>query len=93
MLAYFRLVVNPQDDEAFRRVINVPARGIGDTSMDRLSLLAGNKKCSLFEAASATPEELATIGLREAAAAKFRAFAGMLAPFIAQSRSEEAFTL
>ncbi|MBQ6437307.1 MAG: UvrD-helicase domain-containing protein [Bacteroidales bacterium] len=93
MLAYFRLVVNPQDDEAFRRVINVPARGIGDTSMERLSLLAGNKKCSLFEAASATPDEMATAGLREATAAKFRAFAGMLAPFISQSRAEEAFTL
>ena len=93
MLAYFRLVVNPNDDEAFRRVINNPSRGIGDTSMERLALLAGQKKCSLYEAAASTPDELATVGLREATAAKFRAFAGMLAPFIAQNRTEEAFTL
>ncbi len=93
MLAYFRLVVNPKDDEAFRRVINNPPRGIGDTSMERLALLANNKQCSLFEAASSTLDELATVGLREATAAKFRAFTGMLAPFIEQSRTEEAFTL
>lgn len=93
MLAYFRLAVNPHDDEAFRRVINNPPRGIGDTSMERLALLAGNKQCSLFEAASAELSELASVGLREAAAAKFRAFTGMLTPFIAQSRTEEAFTL
>ena len=93
MLAYFRLVVNPKDDEAFRRVINNPPRGIGDTSMERLSLLAGNRQCSLFEAASLNPDDLAAVGLREATAAKFRAFTGMLAPFIAQSRTEEAFTL
>ena len=46
MLAYFRLAVNPHDDEAFRRVINNPPRGIGDTSMERLALLAGNKQSS-----------------------------------------------
>ena len=93
MLAYFRLVVNPKDDEAFRRIINNPPRGIGDTSMERLALLANNKQCSLFEASSSTLDEFAAVGLREATAAKFRAFTGMLAPFIEQSRTEEAFTL
>lgn len=93
MLAYFRLAVNPLDDEAFRRVINNPPRGIGDTSMERLALLSANKKCSLFEAASSSPDEFATVGLREATVAKFHAFTAMLAPFIEQSRTEEAFTL
>ncbi|MBP1630508.1 MAG: UvrD/REP helicase [Bacteroidetes bacterium] len=51
VLAYFRLVVNNSDDEAFLRVINFPTRGIGDTSINRLKILADQKNCSLFEAA------------------------------------------
>ena len=92
-ISYFRLAVNPKDDEAFRRVINNPPRGIGDTSMERLTLLAVNKKCSLFEAAAFSLEELAAVGIREATAAKFRAFEDMMAPFISQSQTEEAFSL
>jgi len=36
LIAYFRLVINPKDEEAFRRVINYPTRGIGDTTISRL---------------------------------------------------------
>ncbi len=37
VLAYLRLVVNPRDDEAFRRIVNYPARGIGGTTVDRIA--------------------------------------------------------
>ena len=37
MLAYVRLVVNPRDDEALRRIINTPARGIGDVTIGRIA--------------------------------------------------------
>ena len=37
VLAYFRLLVNPNDEEALKRVINYPARGIGQTTVDKLS--------------------------------------------------------
>lgn len=40
LIAYLRLVINPQDEEAFRRVINFPKRGIGNTTLDKLSHLA-----------------------------------------------------
>lgn len=40
MLGYFRLVVNPSDNEAFFRVVNYPTRGIGNTTINKLSLLA-----------------------------------------------------
>jgi len=49
ILAYLRLVVNQKDDEALRRVINFPARGIGATTMDRLTLAADKYKVSLFD--------------------------------------------
>lgn len=51
IMAYFSLVVNPSDDEAFLRVINYPARSIGDTSINKLKILANEEKVSLFSAA------------------------------------------
>ena len=40
MIAYLRVVVNPQDEEALKRIINYPARGIGKTTLDKAVLLA-----------------------------------------------------
>ncbi len=50
LIAYLRLVVNPNDEEAFRRVINFPKRGIGDTSIGKVISLAGQQSMSLFDA-------------------------------------------
>lgn len=50
MVAYLRLVVNPQDEEAFRRSINNPKRGIGGTSLTKVASLAGQKGITQFEA-------------------------------------------
>ena len=49
MLAYLRLLVNPNDEEALMRVINFPARGIGDTTMEKITLAANQYKKSVFE--------------------------------------------
>lgn len=49
MLAYLRLLVNPNDEEALMRVINFPARGIGDTTIEKLTLAANQYKKSVFE--------------------------------------------
>lgn len=51
VLSYFRLIVNNNDEEAFLRVINFPTRGIGDTSLNKLKLIAAEKNISLFDAA------------------------------------------
>lgn len=48
-IAYFRLVVNQNDDEALRRIINFPARGIGDTTMKKISAAAMQHSLSLWE--------------------------------------------
>jgi DNA helicase-2/ATP-dependent DNA helicase PcrA len=50
MLAYIRLAVNPRDDEALRRAINYPRRGIGRTTMDKLAEYAQEQKISLWHA-------------------------------------------
>ena len=50
VLAYIRLVINPRDDEAFKRVVNYPARGVGQTTIERIGMIAAERKCSMWEA-------------------------------------------
>ena len=57
MLAYIRLVINPRDDEAFRRIVNYPARGIGDTTVLRIARLAAERGVSMWEAVDALVAE------------------------------------
>ncbi|PKG44026.1 ATP-dependent helicase [Psychroflexus sp. MES1-P1E] len=49
ILAYLRLIVNPKDEEALKRVINNPSRGIGQTTIDKLTLAANHYKRTIFE--------------------------------------------
>jgi len=48
-LAYLRLLINPKDEEALKRIINYPARGIGTTTLDKLTVAANHYKKSIFE--------------------------------------------
>jgi DNA helicase-2/ATP-dependent DNA helicase PcrA len=48
LLAYYRLTLNHHDEEAFRRIINYPARGIGDTTIDRITIAARDNDISLW---------------------------------------------
>ncbi|MCI5717492.1 MAG: UvrD-helicase domain-containing protein [Alistipes sp.] len=82
MLAYIRLVINPLDDEAFRRVVNYPARGIGDTTVARIDQMARERGRSMWEAL----DEL--IASPEAAAdATTRAIVRKASEFVALIRS------
>ncbi|WP_432221540.1 ATP-dependent helicase [Flavobacterium sp. TMP13] len=49
VLCYLRLVINPKDEEALIRVINYPARGIGDTTVEKLTIAANHYKRSIWE--------------------------------------------
>ncbi len=49
VLCYLRLIINPKDEEALIRVINYPARGIGDTTIEKLTIAANHYKRSIFE--------------------------------------------
>ncbi len=50
LMGYLRLVINPRDDEAFKRIVNYPTRGIGDTTVDRIAQIAAARGCSMWEA-------------------------------------------
>ncbi len=50
LMAYIRLVINPRDDEAFRRIVNYPTRGIGETTIERIGQIATARDISMWEA-------------------------------------------
>ena len=91
MMAYFKLAVNLNDDESFKRVVNKPARGIGDTSLSALAAAAHEYKTSLFKAAFA--EDLERFGLKNAAVVKIRAFCEMINRMCLRSLKEDAYTV
>jgi DNA helicase-2/ATP-dependent DNA helicase PcrA len=49
LLAYYRLVCNPRDEEALKRIINYPTRGIGQTTIEKLMVLAGERRMPIWE--------------------------------------------
>lgn len=74
MLCYLRLAVNPRDDEALKRIINLPARGIGATSMQRIEQMALEKQMSIFEVLQTmNPEQIGVRGPAKAGIARFLA--------------------
>ena len=91
MMAYFKLVVNPHDDESFKRAVNKPARGIGDTSLEALGAAARAHGVSLFKAAYAS--DLTEFGLRTAAITKIKAFCEMINGLASRVRSIDALEL
>lgn len=88
LLAYLKLTVNPADEEAFRRVINYPVRGIGKTTLERMTVLADENQCSLWEVA----ENAAALGIGRSSAA-VSGFVLMLRSFMAQVERKDAWEL
>jgi DNA helicase-2/ATP-dependent DNA helicase PcrA len=74
LLAYLRVVANPQDDWSLARIVNVPARGIGATTVEKLREAARSENRSLFEVLSNPPSSL-SVGVRS----KIAGFATLLA--------------
>ena len=91
VLAYMRLLVNPKDDEAFRRVVNVPARGIGDTTMGYLAAAAGAASLSMWEAFHAG--DLDAFGIKPAAAARLSIFTALIAEVGSKASTATAYDI
>lgn len=88
LMAYFKLASNTDDDESFKRIVNKPARGIGNTSLAALSAAAMDKGVTLFRAAFA--DDLENYGLKAAAVEKIRAFCGQISGFSLRIPKDEA---
>ena len=91
MMAYFKLAVNLNDDESFKRIVNKPARGIGDTSLAALAAAAQEHKVSLFKAAYL--DDLESFGLKNAAIQKIKAFCEMMNRMCVRSQKDDAYVL
>ena len=89
MMAYFKLAVNVNDDESFKRIVNKPARGIGDTSLAALMSAATVHQTSLFKVAFA--DDLETFGLKAAAIKKIREFCEMINRLAVRAQKEDAY--
>ena len=83
MMAYLKLIVNVNDDESFKRVVNMPARGIGDTSLNALAVMARDKGLSMFKAAYST--DFADYGLKAPSVARLRSFCDMIDGFTSKA--------
>lgn len=84
-VAYFRLALNPDDDEALRRVINYPARGIGETTMKKVTAAAMEKGVSLWEIINAPGKN--GLNLNKGTINKLCAFAELIQTFIDDNAS------
>ena len=91
VLAYLRLILNPKDEEALKRVINYPSRGIGQTTMDRLTLAANHYNRSIFEII----ENISRIDLKinKGIRTRLTNFANMIKSFQINAERENAFTI
>ncbi|MFD0975899.1 ATP-dependent helicase [Salinimicrobium gaetbulicola] len=91
VLSYLRLIINPKDEEALKRVINYPARGIGQTTIDKLTIAANHYKRSIYEVI----ENLDRIDLKinRGTMAKLENFVNMLKSFQIMNETSDAFTV
>ena len=81
-IAYMRLTVNHNDDEALRRIINYPARGIGETTVEKIAHAAFDGKCSMWSVIT-NPMAMEAIGFNKGTTAKVNAFIELIESFVA----------
>jgi DNA helicase-2/ATP-dependent DNA helicase PcrA len=78
MLSYIRLIINPRDDEAFKRIINTPARGIGDTTVARIEAIAQEQQISMWEAVDTMVERTPADAVEKAIVKKVTEFVALI---------------
>lgn len=90
-IAYFRMTVNPNDDEAFRRVVNYPARGIGNTTLEKLMSVATNNGISLWETVNTFAAK--ELGVSATTYGRISKFVAMINGFAAKAGELDAYAL
>ena len=87
LLAYYRLALNPDDEEALKRVINYPARGIGKTTQEHLVARAGDEGVSLWQVISHASHYLKSARIQKAVSR----FADMIKTFGSEVEGKNAY--
>jgi len=90
LIAYFRLTCNPNDEEALKRVINYPARGIGQTTVDKLTVAAGEREKSIWDTIT---QHLGELGLHEGLRKRLAEFVMMVRSFQTMLDTQSAHAL
>lgn len=91
VLCYLRLVINPKDEEALVRIINFPARGIGDTTLEKLTVTANHYKRSIFEVMENCDK--IDLKLNSGTKQKLQDFVMMIKSFQVINENQDAFFL
>ncbi len=91
LLSYLRLLINPNDEEALKRVINYPARGIGQTTIDKLTIAANHYKKSIFEVIQTL--SLLDVNVNSGTKTKLENFANMIQRFQIEAQTKNAFEI
>jgi DNA helicase II / ATP-dependent DNA helicase PcrA len=91
LLAYFRLTANHHDEEAFKRIINFPKRGIGQTTIDKLSISAANNGVSIWEVLENPLQH--QLDVNSGTLTKLNQFALMIKSFRARLNTVDAYEL
>lgn len=90
-LAYFRVVANPDDEEALKRIINYPTRGIGDTTLNKIINAATSNNVSLWSVLS--QPSAYNVDLNKGTLAKLDAFRQLVGSWIERLSTDDAYTL
>ncbi|NND89056.1 MAG: UvrD-helicase domain-containing protein [Flavobacteriaceae bacterium] len=91
VIAYLRLILNPKDEEALKRVINYPARGIGQTTIERLTVAANHYNRSIFEVIKALDK--IDLKINSGTRNKLRNFVTMIESFQVMNQTMNAFEI
>lgn len=91
VIAYFRMAINPNDEEAFKRIINYPARGIGDTTVNKIIEAANANAVSLWEVIR-RPLELG-LNINKGTHTKLQSFRELIDGFIQSSTEKNAYDI
>jgi len=91
VIAYFRLIANPNDEEAFKRIINYPARGIGDTTVSKIIQTAQTYGVSLWQVIK--EPILFPMDVSKGTMTKIQAFRELIEGWIGRVNTEDAYTL
>ena len=91
VIAYFRLAVNPHDEEAFKRVINYPARGIGDTTVGKILAAASDNGVSLWSVID--DPGAYNLSVNKGTLTKLASFHSLISRFIEQSGKCDAYEM